>query len=523
VVTDHAGKQFGVDAAAAMLQCGIMADTYRELHAWLVETAVLGSTASLLGWDELTYMPPKGADGRARQMSLLSRMCHEQFTQKKVGQQLGELMGQKVDEDAAANVREWKRAYDRAVKVPASLVEEIARSGVIARQAWGEARGKSEYAIFKPHLARTIELQRQLAACLCGHQPTSADEQYDVLLDAYEPYETSANLRVIFGQLREQLVPLIARVRQSGKVAPVEILKRPYPVEKQRELSLEAAKRIGFDLQAGRLDTTLHPFCSGITPGDVRITTRYDENDFGNCFFSVMHETGHAMYEQGLPAEHWGTPLGDAASLGVHESQSRLWENLVCRSEAFWRFFYPKAQAAFSQALGNVPADQFLFAVNAIRPSLIRTESDEATYNLHVILRFGLEQRLLWGELPVDGLPEAWNKGMKEMLGVEVPDDRRGCLQDVHWSQGAFGYFPTYTLGNLNAAALFTAARRDLGDLDGQIARGEFAPLLAWLRERIHRHGKRYPARELVRRAAGQELSIAPLLAHLKARIDRFW
>lgn len=500
-----------------------MADTYRELRTWLVETAVLGSTSSLLGWDELTYMPPKGADGRARQMSLLSRMCHERFTQKQVGAKLDELLGQKLDEDAAANVREWKRAYDRAVKVPASLVEEITRAGVIARQAWGEARGKSEYAIFKPHLAKTINLQRQLAACLCGHQPTTADEQYDVLLDAYEPYETSANLRLIFGQLREQLVPLIARVRDSGKLAPVEILKRSYPVEKQRELSLEAAKRIGFDLQAGRLDTTLHPFCSGITPGDVRITTRYDEHDFGNCFFSVIHETGHAMYEQGLPEAHWGTPLGDAASLGVHESQSRLWENLVCRSETFWRFFYPQTQAAFPQALGDVPADQFLFAVNSIRPSLIRTESDEATYNLHIILRFGLEQRLLWGELPVDGLPEAWNKGMKEMLGVEVPDDRRGCLQDVHWSQGAFGYFPTYTLGNLNAAALFAAARRDLGDLDGQIERGEFAPLLSWLRERIHRHGKRYPARELLRRAAGQELSIAPLVGHLKAKVDRFW
>ena len=273
-------------------------------------------------------------------------------------------------------------------------------------------------------------------------------------------------------------MPLIARVRESGKKPPVEILHRSYPVDRQRELALAAAKQIGFDFAAGRLDTTLHPFCSGITPGDVRITTRYDEHDFGNCFFSVIHETGHAVYEQGLPAEHWGTPLGDAASLGVHESQSRLWENLVCRGEAFWRFFYPQAQAAFPQSLGDVSADTFLFAINAIQPSLIRTESDEATYNLHIILRFELEQQLLWGDLSVDALPEAWNRGMNSTLGITVPDDRRGCLQDVHWSQGAFGYFPTYTLGNLNAAALFARARADLGDLDGQIARGEFAPLL---------------------------------------------
>lgn len=489
-----------------------MADTYGELRTWLVETAVLGSAGALLGWDELTYMPPKAADGRAKQMSLVSRMCHERFTQKKVGEQLQELGVGKLDEDEAANVREWKRAYDRAVKVPASLVEEIARAGVIARQAWGEARAKSDYALFKPHLAKTIDLQRQLAACLCGHQPQSVDEQYDVLLDAYEPYETSVNLRVIFGALRKELVPLIAQVRDSGKQAPVEILKRSYPVERQRVLALEAAIRMGFDMQAGRLDTTLHPFCSGITPGDVRITTRYDENDFGNCFFSVIHETGHALYEQGLLAEHWGTPLGDAASLGVHESQSRLWENLVGRSEAFWRYFYGQTQTAFPQALGGVSADQFLFSINAVRPSLIRTESDEATYNLHIILRFELEQKLLWGDLPVDGLPEAWNRGMKQMLGVDVPDDRRGCLQDVHWSQGAFGYFPTYTLGNLNAAALFARAKADLGDLNEQIGRGEFALLLAWLRERIHRHGKRYPARELVRRAVGQETSIGPLV-----------
>jgi carboxypeptidase Taq len=316
---------------------------------------------------------------------------------------------------------------------------------------------------------------------------------------------------------------LVQKVAGSTRQAPSHLLRGHFPVEAQKTLSQNAARLFGFDFEAGRLDTTLHPFCTGITPGDTRITTRYDERDFGNCFFSVLHETGHALYDQGLPAEQWGTPLGEAVSLGIHESQSRLWENLVGRGEPFWRFYLSQAKAAFPAALGDVPTDDFLFAVNEIRPSLIRTEADEATYNLHVLIRFELEQLLLSGQLPVEQLPETWNRMMRDYLGVEVPDDRRGCLQDVHWSEGMFGYFPTYTLGNLNAAAFFVQARKDLGDLDGHLAKGDFAPLLDWLRKNVHQQGMRYTASELLERITGEPLSIEPLLTHLGQKVDRFY
>lgn len=497
--------------------------TYETLCQYLTESAILASSAALLGWDELTYMPPQAADGRARQMSLIARMCHERLIAPHVGEELHALAAQPLPPGQAANVRQWKRNHARAVNVPPALVEEMTSTAVHARQAWSQARAANHYALFQPHLAKTIDLQRQYAACILGHASASTDELYDALLDAYEPYETTAHLRTLFSQLRPRLSALIAQVAGSNRNAPVEILHRHYPIDKQRELSVHAARLIGFDTGAGRLDTTVHPFCSGIGPGDTRITTRFDEGDFGNCFFSVLHETGHALYEQGLPAGHWGTPLGEAVSLGVHESQSRLWENLVGRSESFWRFFYPQAQSAFPQALGQTHPEDFLFAINAIGPSLIRTESDEATYNLHILLRFELELELLSGELPVADLPQVWNQRVKQYLNIEVPIDREGCLQDVHWSQGGFGYFPTYTLGNLNAAALFAKASEDLVDLDGQIARGDFAPLLAWLRDKVHRHGQYYPAGELIRQATGHELSIEPLLKHLQANVSRYY
>ena len=476
-----------------------------------------------MGWDELTYMPPKGASGRAKQMSLLARMTHERFTAPDVGKQLDELASSPLDEDAQVNVREWRRVYQREVKVPAALVEEISRTAVMSRQAWGEAKNNSQFATFKPWLQKTIDLRRQLAACLCGRKPETVEELYDALLDEYEPYETTQRLRQMFAELRPQLVLLIQKVQASARQPRLEILHRRYPIDRQKAFAESVAREMGFDAAAGRLDTTIHPFCTTISPGDVRITTRYDEHDFGNCFFSVIHETGHALYEQGLPLARWGTPLGEAVSLGVHESQSRLWENLVGRSEAFWSRMFPEAQKMFPEALSDVKLADFVFAIGAIRPSLIRTEADETTYNLHIILRFELEQLLLWGDLPVDELPNAWNVKIREYLGIEVPDDARGCLQDVHWSQGGFGYFPTYSLGNLNASALFAAAQSSIPDLDQSITRGDFSALLAWLRQNVHQHGKRYPARELMRLATGSEISIEPLIKHLAAKVDRYY
>jgi len=488
--------------------------TYDLLVRELKEIALLGSVGSVLGWDERTQLPPKGTDHRAAQSSLLARMVHERFTSPRIGDWLGEIESSSLvtdrESDAAANVRETRRKYERARKLPASLVEEQSRVAVLAQQAWGEARKKSDYPSFAPWLSKTLKLKRQEARCI-GY----AAEMYDALLDEFEPGETAANLRKTFEQLRGPLVELIGKIAHSGRAAPIEILERNYPPEAQAKLAREAAEAVGFDFQAGRLDVSLHPFCSGIGPGDTRMTTRYDPRYFGDAFFGVLHETGHGLYDQGLPATHFGTPCGEAVSLGIHESQSRMWENFVGRSRSFWKTFLPKAKSAFGQTLKDVSEDQWYFAINDVRPSFIRTEADEATYNLHVLLRFELERALLNNELPVADLPAAWTQKMQQYLGITPPDDARGCLQDIHWSGGAIGYFPTYTLGNLYAAQFFEQVAKDLGDLDAQLARGEFSPLLGWLRHHIHRHGMRYRAAELAKRVTGRELSAEPLLRHL--------
>ena len=491
------------------------ADTYTSLITTIREIALLGSAGSVLHWDEQTQMPPKGAEHRADQASLIARLTHQQFTSPKVGEMIAAVeqsdLVKDTDSDAAVNARELRRSYDRATRLPSELVEEMSKTAVLAQHAWVEARKKSDFPHFKPWLARILHLKKREADCI-GYKTTP----YDALLDKYEPHETTENLRRVFESLRGPLVELIGQIQQSPKKAPAEILQRHYPAAAQEALAREASKAIGFDYDAGRLDVSVHPFCTGLGPRDIRITTRYDEKYFGDAFFGVLHETGHALYEQGLSPEHWGTPRGEAISLGIHESQSRLWENLVGRSKSFWQFYFPKAQAAFPDALRGVTLDQWHFANNDVRPSFIRIESDEATYNLHILLRFELEQAMLGGDLSPSDLPGAWNERMKQYFNLTPPDDARGCLQDVHWSHGALGYFPTYTLGNLYATQFFEQARKEVGDLDALFTKGEFAPLLDWLRENIHRHGKRHPARELVRRVTGQDLSSAPLLTHLR-------
>lgn len=489
-----------------------MSDAYSELAKTLREIALLGSVASVLHWDERTQMPPKGTEHRANQVSLLARLTHEQFTSPRIGELLAAAADTK-DADAAVNVRETRRSYDRATKLPASLVEEMSKTEILSQAAWVEARKKSDYASFEPWLTKTLALKHREIECVGFKQ-----DRYDTLLDAFEPEETAGGLKTVFQSLRDPLVELVGKIVDSGRKAPLEILERHYPAAGQEKLGREAAKKVGFDFDAGRLDVSVHPFCSGLGPGDTRMTTRYDEKYFGDAFFGVLHETGHALYDQGLPDEHFGTPLGEAVSLGIHESQSRMWENFVGRSRSFWKHFLPIAKEIFPQTLADVTEDQWYFAVNDVRPSLIRTEADESTYNLHVLLRFELEMEMLDGSVTPRDLPAAWNAKMKRYLGLTPPDDARGCLQDIHWSGGAIGYFPTYTLGNLYAAQFFEQARTDLGDLDAQFARGDFAPLLGWLRKNIHSQGKRYPARELVRRITGKDLSAEPLLRHLRAK-----
>jgi len=490
---------------------------YQEVCRHARRTAALASILELLGWDERTHLPPAGGDYRAEQSTLLAGMIHERWVDAKFGQQLAQLSDEATG-DAAVVVRRLKRQRDKRVKLPQSLVEELARAAVLGQQAWQTARQNNDFPAFRPLLERMIELKRRQAEAL-GYK----DSPYDALLDEYEPEELTANVGKVLEGLREELVPLVARIQQSGRKPNTSVLHRSFPVEVQDQFGREASAAIGFDFARGQLDVTAHPFCCTLGPGDCRITTHFDPAFFNSAFFSILHESGHAIYEQGLPSEHFGLPLCEAVSLGIHESESRLWENLVGRSRPFWSHFYPKAKQYFPAALGDVPLDVFLFAINDVRPSLIRIEADEATYNLHILIRFELEKALLEGELEAADLPSAWNQRYEQYLGITPPDDRKGVLQDVHWSAGLIGYFPTYSLGNLYAAQFFAQAEAAAGGLADSFARGDFRPLFDWLRENVHCHGQRYSAAELVERATGKPLSAEPLMRHLTAKMSELY
>jgi carboxypeptidase Taq len=495
------------------------ADSYAELVRRSKELGVLNSCAGVLAWDQQTYMPAKGAGLRGEQMAFLASLAHQKITDPKVGELLAAVEGSDLveapDAEAAANVREWRRAFDRATKIPPALVEELARVTTAGQQAWQEAKVKNDFPHFRPHLEKIVELKRQEADAV-GFK----DHRYNALVDEFEPGTSVAELKTLFADLTRELVPLIRKIGESSKRPDRGVLERDYPVDRQKLFAESAAVAFGFDFASGRLDTTAHPFCSGFGPGDCRITTRFNPRFFSESFFGVLHETGHALYEQNLPADHFGTPLGAACSYGIHESQSRLWENQVGRGRPFWDHFFPRLRQAFPAALADVPLDGFYFAINDVRPSLIRVEADEATYNLHIALRFELELALLSGDLAVADLPEAWNRRVTDMLGLKVPDDARGCLQDIHWSFGGIGYFPTYTLGNLFAAQFMAAANRDLGadSLGDDFRRGEFGRLREWLVKNIHRHGQHYRANDLCRRATGAPLSPKPFVTYLKEK-----
>jgi carboxypeptidase Taq len=492
---------------------------YDELLSTWRKGVVLGSVQSQLGWDEQTYLPPGGAANRADQMSLLAGIAHQQLTSPRLGELISALEANHKsgsDEVQQANVREARRRYDRLTKLPTRLVEELTRVTSLAQQNWVEARKKSNFQMFQPWLEKIVALKREEAAALGGRNGTT----YDVLLDDFEPGAKSVDVAKIFAALRAALVPLVKAIAGSSKRPNGSILTRHYPKAAQAELAKSAAAAVGFDFTEGRLDESPHPFCSGMGPGDCRLTTRYDEHHFPGAFFGVLHEAGHGLYEQGLDKHAFGTPCGDAASLGIHESQSRMWENFVGRSRAFWQFFYPQAQGRFPESLKSVSQDEFYAAVNDVEPSFIRVEADEVTYNLHIMIRFELEQQLITGKLKPADVPAAWNAEYKRSLGITPPDDAQGCLQDIHWSGGMLGYFPTYALGNMYAAQLYTTARKSLGDLDAQLAKGEFLPLREWLREHVHRLGRQYLPGQLIERITGKPLSHQPLVDHLKAKFE---
>ena len=496
---------------------------YEELLDELRRTALLGSCSSVLGWDEQTYMPAGGAEHRSNQLGLLAGMTHERATAPRIGELLSELEHSDlvVDPDAptAVNVREARRDYVRATKLPRRLVEELSRVSTLGQQAWVEARKQSNFAHFLPWLEKIVKLKREEAETI-GY---GDGVPYDALLDDYEPGATAARITELFQPLREALVPLIAEIAATGRQPKLELLERLYPVEAQSSFSKHVARAIGFDFHEGRLDVAAHPFCSGFGPGDTRLTTRYDPHHFPGAFFGTLHESGHGIYDQGLEKAAYGTPLGQATSLGIHESQSRLWENFVGRGKPFWRYFYPQAQAVFPEALGVVRQSDFYWAINDVRPSFIRVEADEATYNLHIMLRFELEQPLVAGDLAPADVPGVWNETFTRYFGITPPNDAQGCLQDIHWSGGGIGYFPTYCLGNMFAAQFFAAAHRDLGNLDTELAQGDFAPLKAWLNEQIHRHGKQYRSQRLVELVTGQPVSHQALVDHLRAKFGELY
>jgi carboxypeptidase Taq len=498
-------------------------EAYTQLVARGKELSVLESIGGVLGWEERTYMPPKGADLRSQQQEWLAGVAHEKFTDPKFGEWLSIVEGSDMvkdpDSPESANIREWRHAYDKATKLPKSLVEEFAKTTSLAQGKWAEARKNRDFKAFQPWLEKVVELVIQRAECF-GY----TGEPYNALLDGFEPGATTDEVVTVFTALRKDLVELLGKIRNAPKKPNVSIIERAYDVDKQKVFGELVAAAQGFDFNAGRLDITTHPFCSGFGPGDTRITTRYNPNRLNDALFGIMHEAGHALYEMGIEKEKWfGTPMGAASSLSIHESQSRLWENQVGRSREFWKYFFPLAQKIYRESLGNVSLEEFYGAVNYVAPSYIRVEADEATYALHIMLRFELERALVKRELKPADVPGEWNKRFKEYLGIEVDHDGNGCLQDVHWSAGLIGYFPTYALGTLYSAQFFAKAKQDIPDLTACIERGDLTTLREWLRKNIHIHGSRYRAKKLGERVTGQPLSHKPLMEYMTKKYGEIY
>ena len=501
-----------------------------QLNAHLQSATLIASIDALVSYDEQTIMPPAAAEYRGEQLAYLSGSAHEKLTDPRIAEWLATLADYEQalapESDEATVLREARRDFLQRTQLPQRLVEELARTKVRAQQAWVAARKAADFAAFAPHLTAMLALKREEADALLptldpvnGHAAT----RYDALLDQYEPGARVREIAVVLTDLRAELVPLVKELLERGTAPSDELLQREYPRAAQEAFGKRIAAQFGFDFERGRLDVTAHPFCSEMGPHDKRMTTRYNEHALNEAFFGILHETGHALYEQGLRPEWYGRGPGQYLSLGVHESQSRLWENLVGRSRAFWEYALPLAQEAFPAALQGVKVNEFYRAVNRVAPSFIRVEADEATYNLHILIRFELELALLNGELSVADLPAAWNERYQRDLGLTPPNAALGVLQDVHWSSGLLGYFPTYTLGNLLASQLLNAASAQLGDLAEQFRRGDFAPLLGWLRENLHRHGRNYSATELIKKVTGQPLSSAALLQHLRGKFGEVY
>jgi carboxypeptidase Taq len=488
----------------------------------LAEISDLSHVSSLVGWDQQTYMPPGGSAARAEQSATLQKIIHEMFIADETGRLLdaaaSEVNGFDPDSDDARLISVTRRDYEKSRKVPSALVAEIARVTGQAVDVWAGARATSDWKPFSPYLARIFDLQRQLADAL-GY----SDRMYDALLDKFEPDMKTAQVQTVFDAIKPHLIDLVRRIAAKGNVVSDEVLHREYDEQQQWDFGLEIIKRYGFDLKRGRQDRSVHPFTTSFSINDVRITTRVDRHFLSPALFGTLHETGHAMYEQGFSQSLERTPLADGASLGMHESQSRMWENLVGRSLPFWKFFFPIVKGFFPEQLADQTAESFYRAANKVSPSFIRVEADEVTYGLHIMLRFEMENDLLEGRLKADDVPEAWNARMQEFLGIMPPTTALGALQDIHWSSGLIGYFPTYQLGNLISLQLWDKINAAIPDLTDQIERGEFAVLLGWLRANLHQHGRKFTSNELLQRITSSGLNPAPYLKYLKAKYSEIY
>ena len=499
-----------------------MPQSIRSLKDHLAPIADLGSAAAVLRWDQETQMPPGGGAGRAMGLATLTRLAHESFTSSRTGELLtvAERIAGTLDpeSDDAALVRITRRDYDRLRKLPPEFVAERAREASLSTEVWKEARKRNDFAAFRPSLEKMVDFARRTADYL-GY----TEHIYDALLDLYEPDMKASEVDAVFARLREVTVPFVQTIVARGRAVNDALLHEDYPEAQQEAFGLAVAQAFGYDLLRGRLDVSAHPFASGFNAGDVRITTRYKRRDLREAVFGIFHEAGHAMYEQGVAPELNRTPLARGASLGLHESQSRMWENIVGRSRPFWQHYLPVLRQHFPEQLRDVDVDTFYRAVNRVKSSLIRTTADEVTYNLHIMLRFDLEKSLLERQVKVADLPAAWTAKMKEYLGVTPPTDADGVMQDIHWSSGSLGYFPTYTLGNVISVQLFEAARKAHPTIDDDIANGRFAPLLGWLRQNLHRHGRKFLPREMLRRATGSALTAEPYLRYLQRKFGEIY
>ncbi len=503
--------------------------TLAPLTTKLLEITRINSAASVLSWDQETHMPAGGGEARAEQIAVLQGIAHDKLVSPDIERVLAATVdpatGQAIDqpgdlwdEPSRSLLREIWRDFSRAKRLPSDFVIRLSRETSLAQQVWAEAKEQNNFRQFLPNLRTVLALKREEAEYL--EYKTSP---YDALLDVYEPGSTIATLRPLFTQMKARLVPLLKRVTQSPNQIDDSILRHSYDQARQLEFGRLVLIAMGYDFERGRLDLSAHPFTTSFHPTDVRVTTRVHEHELQSCLFSCIHEGGHGLYDQGLDQRYFGTPLGESVSLGIHESQSRMWENCVGRSRAFWRFFYPVLQQTFHHQLRGIDMEHFYAAINCVKPSFIRVEADELTYNLHIMLRFEIEQDLIEGRTQPDDLPGIWNQKMQEYLGITPPTDAEGVLQDVHWSFGAFGYFPTYTLGNLYSVQFFEQAKLEIPHLDDEIAAGQLTVLRRWLEQKIHRWGRMFTPDHLAQRVTGKSINPEPFLTYLEKKYGELY